>query len=72
MFSSSLLQDLLKTCKNRVMLFNNNTRDVIKRAKQVKQLLLLVDEVTADNGGKPFTDEIFDVVKVLIPSISCF
>lgn len=54
------------------MLFNNNTRDMNKRARQVNQLLSLVDTIAAENGGKPFADEIFDVLKVLVSSTSRF
>lgn len=57
------LKNIILLCKNRVLLFDNNTRDKIKREWQVKQLLSLVDEVVASNGGKPFSDQIFAQVK---------
>lgn len=46
------------------MLFDNTTQDRAKQAKQVEQLLLLVDSVVQANGGKPFSDDIFDELKV--------
>ncbi|XP_073003598.1 immune-associated nucleotide-binding protein 9 isoform X2 [Typha latifolia] len=53
------LQKIIHWCKNRVVVFNNKTKDKKKQAAQVEQLLLLVDSVIMSNGGKPFTDEIF-------------
>ncbi|XP_020245488.1 immune-associated nucleotide-binding protein 9-like isoform X3 [Asparagus officinalis] len=57
--------NILQLCKNRVMLFNNSTQDVDRRAIQLKQLLSLVDLIAADNGGKPFSDDIFEQLKSL-------
>lgn len=47
------------------MLFDNKTKDEGKKASQVQQLLSLVNKVTAQNGGQPYTDEIFAEVKVI-------
>jgi AIG1 family len=52
-------------CKNRVVLFNNKTKDKNEKISQVQQLLFYVDSVIANNGGKPFSDEIFRELKVL-------
>lgn len=57
------LKNIIKLCKNRVMLFDNTTEDKTKKAKQVDDLLSLVDSVVADNGGRPFSNEIFDELK---------
>ena len=65
-----LLQNILQLCKNRVMLFDNCTRDRTKRAKQVNKLFSLVDLVVTGNGGKPFSDDIFNELKVHIRSTS--
>ncbi|ONK57676.1 uncharacterized protein A4U43_C09F2930 [Asparagus officinalis] len=82
------VKNILQLCKNRVMLFNNSTQDVDRRAIQLKQLLSLVDFnnstqdvdrraiqlkqllslvdlIAADNGGKPFSDDIFEQLKSL-------
>ncbi|XP_020245487.1 immune-associated nucleotide-binding protein 9-like isoform X2 [Asparagus officinalis] len=58
------VKNILQLCKNRVMLFNNSTQDVDRRAIQLKQLLSLVDLIAADNGGKPFSDDIFEQLKI--------
>lgn len=46
------------------MLFDNKTKDESKRVKQVENLLYLVNKVISQNGGRPYTDEIFAEVKV--------
>lgn len=46
------------------MLFDNKTKDEFKKDKQLEQLLFLVNEVVKNNGGKPYTDEIFAELKV--------
>lgn len=51
-------------CGNRRVLFDNKTKDEFKKDKQLEQLLFLVNEVVKNNGGKPYTDEIFAELKV--------
>lgn len=46
------------------MLFDNKTKDEIKRLHQVKELLSLVNMVSSRNGGKPYSNEIFSEIKV--------
>ncbi|XP_044512000.1 immune-associated nucleotide-binding protein 9-like [Mangifera indica] len=53
------VKDILALCKNRRMLFDNKTKDETKKAKQVGELLSLVNRVIAQNGGQPYTDDIF-------------
>ena len=53
-------------CENRVVLFDNKTKDEMKKVNQVQQLLSLVNKVIAQNGGQPYTDEIFAEVKVCL------
>ncbi|KAJ3675506.1 hypothetical protein LUZ60_004548 [Juncus effusus] len=53
------LQSIIQMCKNRVVLFNNRTKDATEKSVQVQQLLYYVDSVMANHGGKPFSDEIF-------------
>ncbi|XP_031249994.1 immune-associated nucleotide-binding protein 9-like [Pistacia vera] len=57
------LKNILALCENRRVLFDNKTKDETKRAKQVGELLSLVNRVIAQNGGQPYTDEIFAKVK---------
>ncbi|KAF4377297.1 hypothetical protein F8388_012398 [Cannabis sativa] len=57
------LKDILSLCENRLVLFDNKTKDERKRVGQVHQLLSLVNNVIAQNGGQPYTDEIFTEVK---------
>ncbi|KAF9609941.1 hypothetical protein IFM89_019344, partial [Coptis chinensis] len=58
------LQEILKSCKNHVVLFGNKARDESKTDEQLKELLSLVNKVIAENGGKQYTDEFFDKLKV--------
>lgn len=51
-------------CGNRCVLFDNKTKDARKQSEQVQQLLTLVNRVTAQNGGQPFTDQLFTELKV--------
>ncbi|PKU66507.1 immune-associated nucleotide-binding protein 9 [Dendrobium catenatum] len=57
------LKNIINLCKNRVVVFDNNTKDKIKREGQLKQLISLVDSIAASNGGKPFSSKIFSQVK---------
>jgi hypothetical protein len=57
-------------CKNRLVLFDNKTKDESKRVEQVQQLLSLVNMVIAHNGGQPYTDELFAELKVIVFVIS--
>ncbi|XP_061988606.1 immune-associated nucleotide-binding protein 9-like [Rosa rugosa] len=57
------LKEILGLCGNRCVLFDNKTKDESKRVEQVQQLLSLVNSVIAQNGGRPYTDEIFAEVK---------
>ncbi|XP_010538854.1 PREDICTED: immune-associated nucleotide-binding protein 8-like isoform X2 [Tarenaya hassleriana] len=53
------LKEVLAHCDGRIILFDNKTKDEGKKAKQVQNLLKLVDSVGRRNGGKPYTDELF-------------
>lgn len=46
-------------CGNRCVLFNNKTKEKEKKSEQLKILFSLVNKVVHNNGGKPYTDEIF-------------
>ncbi|KAF3447393.1 hypothetical protein FNV43_RR12579 [Rhamnella rubrinervis] len=57
------LKDFLILCENRYVLFDNKTKDECKRVKQVQRLFSLVNEVIAQNGGQPYTDNLFAELK---------
>ncbi|KAH0658970.1 hypothetical protein KY285_027520 [Solanum tuberosum] len=57
------LQEVLAICQNRVVLFNNRTKDPIKKADQLKELLEQVNLVVEKNGGKPYTNDLFKEFK---------
>ncbi|KAH7436036.1 hypothetical protein KP509_06G090700 [Ceratopteris richardii] len=54
------LKDLVRACHGRKVLFDNKTKDQEKKTSQVSLLLGLVDQVLASNGGRPFTNELFE------------
>ncbi|CAN6458347.1 unnamed protein product [Victoria cruziana] len=53
------LKELIHLCNNRLVVFDNKTKDGKKQAYQMKRLLSLVDGVVVDNGGQPYTHEMF-------------
>ncbi|PPS16853.1 hypothetical protein GOBAR_AA03725 [Gossypium barbadense] len=55
--------DILGLCGNRLVLFDNKTKDETKRVTQVQDLLTLVNMVIEQNGGQPYTDELFAELK---------
>ncbi|TVU29709.1 hypothetical protein EJB05_21288, partial [Eragrostis curvula] len=57
------LQKMVELCKNRVVLFDNMTKDPRVQAKQLEKLLDVVDSVCSNNGGKPFSDQMFTRIK---------
>ncbi|GER34220.1 P-loop containing nucleoside triphosphatehydrolases superfamily protein [Striga asiatica] len=57
------LKEILRMCGNRRVLFDNKTKEAGKKSKQLKQLLSLVNAVVDQNGGKPYTDELFVELK---------
>ncbi|XP_057449723.1 immune-associated nucleotide-binding protein 9-like [Lotus japonicus] len=57
------LKDILSLCKNRCVLFNNETEDEMKQSEQVQQLLSFVNTILAQNGGRPYSDELFAELK---------
>ncbi|KAM7509381.1 hypothetical protein LguiA_019834 [Lonicera macranthoides] len=57
------LKKILLLCENRRVLFDNKTKDVNKKTKQVQELLSLVDVVLTKNGRKPYTNDIFVEMK---------
>ncbi|KAK6775825.1 hypothetical protein RDI58_026826 [Solanum bulbocastanum] len=61
--SDYMILNTLKMCGNRQVLFDNKTKDPLKKADQLKQLLFLVNVVVENNGGKPYTDDLFKELK---------
>ncbi|KAF5180061.1 Immune-associated nucleotide-binding protein, partial [Thalictrum thalictroides] len=57
------LKDILRMCNNRLVLFDNKTKDESKKTEQFEQLLALVNMVVAENGGQPFSDELLVEMK---------
>lgn len=54
------------------MLFDNKTKDERRKVGQVQQLLSLVNGIVIQNGGLPYSDELFSELKVLLNHIDFF
>uniref|UniRef100_A0A8I6YPS7 AIG1-type G domain-containing protein n=1 Tax=Hordeum vulgare subsp. vulgare TaxID=112509 RepID=A0A8I6YPS7_HORVV len=61
--SPAYVQDMLKLCQNRVVLFDNETKGVEHREIQRKKLLAIVDLVISSNNGKAFSYQMLPHVK---------
>ncbi|XP_047314006.1 immune-associated nucleotide-binding protein 9-like [Impatiens glandulifera] len=59
--NSKSLKEILRVCNNRNVLFDNRTKDKEKQTQQRKNLLAMVEEVMNSNGGRPYTNEIFQI-----------
>ncbi|XP_020581622.1 immune-associated nucleotide-binding protein 9-like [Phalaenopsis equestris] len=57
------LKNLILLCNRRVVIFDNITKDEVKRERQVKRLISLNDFIVANNGGKLFTRQMFAEAK---------
>ncbi|KAI3878850.1 hypothetical protein MKW92_009846 [Papaver armeniacum] len=53
------LKNLFKACNDRIVVFNNRTKDKDAQEAQIQQLMSHVEMVLAMNDGKPYTNEIF-------------
>jgi len=53
------LQELLRQCNDRKVLFNNRTTSETVMATQITELLKQIDIVIAQNGGHPYSNELF-------------
>ncbi|KAJ8557810.1 hypothetical protein K7X08_004576 [Anisodus acutangulus] len=58
------LKETLVKCGNRQVLFDNKTEDPLKKADQLRNLLVHVNLVVEKNGGKPYTLGLFKELKV--------
>lgn len=52
-----------KMCGNRFVIFDNMTKDKLKKHKQRVELFRHVNEVVANNGGFPYTNDLFVELK---------
>eukprot|EP01018_Ginkgo_biloba_P023827 Gb_00934 [translate_table: standard] len=50
---------LLRDCNHRTVLFNNKTKSETQKAKQATELLKLIDTITDENEGQPYSIEMF-------------
>lgn len=66
------LQKTVELCKNRVVLFDNMTKDRWLQEKQLENLLDVVDSVNTNNGGKPFSDQMLTCIKVIVLLFCCY
>ncbi|XP_004506417.1 immune-associated nucleotide-binding protein 9 [Cicer arietinum] len=57
------LKEILSLCGNRCVLFDNKTKDKKKQFGQVQKLLSFVSMIVSQNGGRPYTDELFTELK---------
>ncbi|XP_019094862.1 PREDICTED: immune-associated nucleotide-binding protein 8-like [Camelina sativa] len=57
------LKRVLILCGQRVILFDNKTKDEEKKRKQVHELLKLIDQVREQNHNIPYTDEMYYKMK---------
>jgi hypothetical protein len=59
------VQDVVKTCGDRVVLFDNRTVDAQHQQDQLKKLMDAVDSVISSHGGLPFSNQMFSQIKVV-------
>ncbi|CAA7024410.1 unnamed protein product [Microthlaspi erraticum] len=57
------IKRVLKLCGQRMILFDNRTKDEAKRTKQAHELLNLIDLVRKQNNNIPYTDEMYHKIK---------
>ncbi|XP_057793668.1 immune-associated nucleotide-binding protein 9-like isoform X1 [Salvia miltiorrhiza] len=57
------LMKTLAMCGNRIVLFDNVSEDEVKIFRQREELLSVVEAVVEENGGKQYTNDLFDEVK---------
>ncbi|GLU22266.1 hypothetical protein SLE2022_383550 [Rubroshorea leprosula] len=53
------LKEIPSSCHNRNVLFNNKTEDETQKAKQLQQLLSLVNNVMLQNSGRPYIGDTY-------------
>ena len=60
------MKQLLQTCGNRYLAFNNRFRFVAERDAQVNDLLKMVDRIVSQNGGRCFTNDVYRNLEKMI------
>jgi GTPase Era involved in 16S rRNA processing len=53
------LKEFLKKCGNRKIVFDNKSKDKVKKESQVENLLQIIDNMLLANGGSPYANELF-------------
>ncbi|CAM6126104.1 unnamed protein product [Calypogeia fissa] len=53
------LRTFIKKCGNRMVLFDNRTREKARKEAQLSQLLTMTDDMVAANGGFPYSNDLF-------------
>lgn len=61
-------QEFLKKCGNRKIVFDNKSKDKVKKESQVESLLQIIDNMLLANGGSPYANELFKEAQVFAPS----
>ncbi|XP_066344200.1 immune-associated nucleotide-binding protein 9-like [Miscanthus floridulus] len=60
---ATYLQKLVELCANRVVLFDNETKDEVRKKEQLKKLLHAVNSVISKTNGIPFSNRMFSQIK---------
>ncbi|XP_066265692.1 uncharacterized protein [Branchiostoma lanceolatum] len=63
------MQEVLKLCNNRVIFFNNKTKDETIQRMQLVELINMIDDLVRRNGG-PYIDENFQEGKAVAGNIA--
>ncbi|KAH9330402.1 hypothetical protein KI387_002510, partial [Taxus chinensis] len=53
------LEEVLRRCKRRMVLFDNETTSITKKTKQRNELLKHIHNIIAENGGRPYSFDPF-------------
>ncbi|XP_077866560.1 GTPase IMAP family member 8-like [Saccoglossus kowalevskii] len=57
------LSDLVTTCNNRVIAFDNRTKIEQEKNEQIRELVQKVEKMKKDNGNAPFKNQYTDAIK---------
>jgi len=56
---SPALKEVLRQCNDRKVIFDNRTKEATEKEKQRSELLKQIDIIIDQNGGRPYTNELF-------------
>ncbi|KAL0538212.1 hypothetical protein IC582_027217 [Cucumis melo] len=62
--SPDSLKDIVASCKNRCVLFDNKTTSESKKSEQMGKLMGMVNEVKKGNGGQPYMHDLCSTMTV--------